>query len=153
MKETIVLDFTKVIITGVLVFVIGQIISRFLLDPISDLRKIIDEAKSTIIFRANYYCNPGDVKDEVDAISPKLAEERDKTSFELRKIASQLFATIDSVKVYTLFYWLNLIPKKAELKNVASLMIGLSNSIYNGHCQTNVSQKEKCEKALDSYKW
>ena len=150
MQEAVLIEFARAIIAGVSVFVIGQVLSDFYLNPVNELRKYIGEAKFVIIFRANIYCNPGngDVEE-----NKKLYREREVTAIELRRAASKLFTANDSIKAYNIFYWFNILPSQTALVDAATYMIGLLNAVHNGSCKLNVSHKEKCMQAFNSYKW
>lgn len=150
MQEAILIEFARAILAGVSVFVIGQVLSDFYLNPVNELRKNIGEAKFAIIFRANIYCNPGNGDVEQNK---KLYRERETTAIELRRAASKLFTVNDSIKAYKIFYWINILPSQTALVDAATYMIGLANSVHNGNCKLNISQKEKCMQAFNSYKW
>lgn len=54
------MDFTVffTVLSGVSIFVIGQLIVKLVLDPVHDLKKIIGQISHTLIERANIIANP-----------------------------------------------------------------------------------------------
>ncbi len=59
-------DLTKIVLTsvftilgGVFVYVAGQLLTRFFIDPYHEYRKCVGEIADALIFYANIYSNPG----------------------------------------------------------------------------------------------
>lgn len=47
------------VLSGVMTFVIGQLIVKLLLDPVQDMKKTIAQISHTLIERENVIANPG----------------------------------------------------------------------------------------------
>ncbi len=87
-----IMDFTVFItvLSGVITFVIGQLIVKLLLDPVQDMKKTIGQVSHTLVERANVIANPG--------VPTKVV--MDNTSDSLRKLSSQLHAYLYLVPCY-----------------------------------------------------
>jgi len=66
----IILTSSLTVLGGVLIYIIGQIISLFFIEPIHEQKKIIGEVDDALGFYANIYCNPGVLpKEKIDETS------------------------------------------------------------------------------------
>lgn len=139
-------DLDKILLTsfsticgGVILLVIGQLIIRFLLDPLSDLRKLIGEISDNLIYFANIYMNPGISGVELENVA----------QHELRKKASLLRAKSNALPLYNFFYFLRLVPSKKNIIVASTNLIGLSNSIHQGNPNIN---DERANAIFDAFK-
>lgn len=113
----------------VLVFVIGQLVQRFFLEPIQDQRKNIGEIAYALVF----YANVSDTEDNLLRGLARLEiEEPIVVARTIRKLASELRASLHVILFYRFFSCLRLVPKK-EVVSLASVhLVGWSNSIHRG---------------------
>ena len=125
-------DMFYTVISGVLIFVIGQVLLKIFIEPVQELLRALGQVKYCMIFYANIFCNPG------------VAEpaKMNQTVDELRLSASKLQGAIHIVRFYRLWALLKIIPSKKNLDQVSSELIGLSNSIHDGKCAENVGRRE-----------
>ena len=86
-------------VTGVAVFVIGQAISRFVLEPASQVRKALADISSLLLFRQRQITN---VRQDMEI------------SEDLRRVAAQLLAGVWMVPAYAIVRRLLSLPKKAD---------------------------------------
>src|SRR2546427_7979563 len=100
------LTFVLTVMGGVSVLVIGQIIVRFFIEPVHELRKTIGDVGDVLIYYAHLYMRPKEVTAEVGGWSagsplpPVYGEERGKASDDLRQKASLLFIRANAVLKY-----------------------------------------------------
>lgn len=121
------------IITGVLIFVMGQILLKIFIEPVQELMRALGQIKYCMIFYANIFCNPG-------VGNPT---KMDQTTDELRLCASKLQGALYLVQFFRLWSFLGFIPSKENLEQISSELIGLSNSVHSGKCDENVKRREK----------
>jgi len=114
------------VITGVLVFVIGQIIVKFFIEPANEQSKLIGEIFFGLTYYRNVYANPGSARDEI----------LDKTSDAFRKYGSQLKGTTNAVRSYKLWETLGLVPIRANIDKAVGNLICIANSIHLPYGQT-----------------
>lgn len=134
------------IITGVLVFILGQIFLEFVLRPIQEYKKLKGKVAKYLVLYASCYSNPQFVEDG-------NSEKHDKAGEELRELASEVLAFSETTPNYLIT--LILIPKKEKLKIASENLIGLSNSLYESKSSIRYTRlfagdyREKIEDALD----
>jgi hypothetical protein len=148
----IVVTSSLTILSGILVFVIGQVIVKFIIEPLHEQAKLIGEiANSLIFFRPvgtvwapHYLEKLQDISKQNDLDEPvrKLLTERyqDLTKREwsrteearavLRQQASQLMGATHKIRVYWLWALLGVVPKREDVIVASQELIGLSNEEY-----------------------
>ena len=123
---------------SVIVLVIGQILIRFFIDPIIELREMIGKVADTVIFYANIYANPG--------VGSK--EECHEAMDALRQSASLLRARAMAIPLNSLFAFLRVIPTPKSISEASGKLIGLSNSIHIGDPAENLKLQVSIRHAL-----
>jgi len=122
MSEIVIIFLTSAltIIGGVLVFVIGQIISKFIIDPVHEQKALIGEIADSLIFYANVYTNPG--------ILP--LEMMDEASNEFRQQATLLQSKTHLIPLYQILSILGLVVNKKHINKATKNLILISNRIH-----------------------
>jgi hypothetical protein len=118
MSELLIASIT--IFGGFVVFVLGQMTLKFSIEPIHKQSEIIGGIAHSLIFYADLYSNPGEDR----------LEDRGKASEMLRDQAAQLMARTHVIKIYSLFEFLKLAPKRSAVKEAHHYLIGISNLIH-----------------------
>jgi hypothetical protein len=108
------------VLAGVLTYVVGQLISKLMIEPVQDARKTIGQISHALIERANVIHNPG---------VPSVEIMNDASS-ELRKLSSQLHAHLYLVPAYPVTAAIFRLPNRNKILEASSQLIGLSNSLY-----------------------
>lgn len=121
MSETLKIFLTALttIIGGVLVYVSGQILSKFFIEPIHEQRRIIGEIADALIYYANIYMNPGSGSQE------KMVSASEK----LRQLATLLQSKTHLIPHYSFFEKVKIVHKSSDIESASGALIGLSNSI------------------------
>ena len=128
------------VLTGVLVFVLGQIVLEFYIKPIKRQDELIVEITDALIYYADIWANPGFASDEIiiDA------------SGNLRKLSSQLRAVSNSIRGYSWFASRNIVISYNNLNKITENLIGLSNSLgKNGTLERNEKLVQEIREALN----
>ena len=111
------------VISGVLVFIIGQILTNIWLTPLRQYKELKKEVVYKLPYYANLYSNVIDLADYSD--SDKFVEEFKLASDELRKLSCSLKGFAETIS------WFRIgIPSPKVLNEVADLIMGLSNSFF-----------------------
>ncbi len=143
------------VIVGVTVFALGQILVRFFIEPVQDLRRAIGDAGDVLIYYARLYLNPKEVSPEVGDYSagsplpPVYGEERGVASDALRQKASLLFIRANAVLKYGWFVRLGIIPSWESLKTAHRELLNLSNSVSRGNPLVNAERRRIIAEALE----
>jgi hypothetical protein len=115
------------VLSGVLVFVLGQFILRLIIEPLQEFAKIRGEVNYALIYYANFLSNPG-------LGNPKVLDEISDT---LRKLSGRFMATANSIRLYDFLSQLHLVPIREDLIKSARELIFLSNSVHSSDGRSN----------------
>jgi len=152
----------SVILSGVLVFLVGEIIVRFLLGPLHRLKEVKGEIASTLLFHANNYgrlyqnldhaiADPGE---EQRAINERIESAKmwnsdlSKASDETRSMAAKLISAAESVPFYGLLSRCKAVPPKNSILQAKRHLIELSNSFAPGQFEACVESSKNIYKLL-----
>ncbi|MDQ1328693.1 MAG: hypothetical protein QG567_1071 [Campylobacterota bacterium] len=114
------MEIFATIITGVFVFVLGQMILKLFLEPLQELQKIQRQLIEDVSFYANIYYNS-----TID--TPEFRNKVYETSDILRKNAVKLNAIVLTIPLYKYLEKLNIVTKKSDISTIQSRLIGISN--------------------------
>jgi hypothetical protein len=112
------LTATLTILGGVIVYVLGQILLKFFIEPIHEQRKIIGEVADALIYYDNIYSNPGIMSNQSDSGSERF-----------RELATLLQSKTQFISFYPLFERLKVVIASTEIYDASRNLIGLSNSM------------------------
>jgi hypothetical protein len=128
------------VVSGTLVAVIGQSFTKFIIEPIHDLRKMHGQIGDALIFYARIYNNPGVTTED----------EMREASDAFRRLASQLFARLHAIPFYGVWASFRFVPKRHDVANAGGHLIGLSNGIgATGGAERNQKRRVDIERWLD----
>src|SRR3989344_7082070 len=118
---------------GVVIYVLGQIASKFFIEPVHELSQTIGRIGDSLIFYANVYTNK---------VDPKKHKEANEI---LRQQTSMLKARAQMVRWYSLFHRLGFIPSKEDIAAAHFELIGISNLTPrdSSDCVTNLKRSNK----------
>jgi|WetSurMetagenome_2_1015567.scaffolds.fasta_scaffold377255_1 hypothetical protein len=138
--DKILLTSALTILGSVIVFVIGQLLSRAIIEPIHDIKKTIGELDFVLIFHAPAIHTP---------IGKK--ENEDKAQEALRKIASDLRSKLRVIPVYGFWAVLSCctLPRRQDVLAAATHLIGLSNSVHKEDRTRNTDIENKIRLLLN----
>ena len=104
-------------------YALGQIISRFVIDPIHEQKKVIGEIADALVFYANYYSNPG----------TGSKEKMDEASERLRQLSALLRSRTNLIPCHGVFEKTRIVVSSSAAHESAAELMGLSNSIHGFH--------------------
>ena len=132
------------VFSGVLTFVLGQLVLKLVIEPVHEFKKAIADIALALIEYANIYSNPGVAGEEIEK----------KVSEQLRKLASRINAQIYLIPLYGITARLFGLPSRQKVLAAASDLIGLSNGVFKSASDlvwTNLERAEKTRIALGIY--
>lgn len=132
----IVLTAAFTIIGGMIVFVTGQIVSKFFIDPIQDLKKLLGEIRYSLIFYSREIHTP---------IGGNKDGRCDKAEEVLRKHSSDLYSKVAAIPCYNIVSKIScgFLPKRASTLEAAKWLRVLSISVHNDDRSKNSAVEEK----------
>jgi len=151
------MDTTNIIISGVAVFLIGEIIVRFFLGPLHRFKEIKGEIASILLFHANNYgqqyakleeilgTEGGDerVINERIASAKRWNDDLSKASDETRSVAAKLISVAEGIPFYKALAFIKVVPDKKSILEAKKHLIGLSNSFAPNQFDSCAKRSEK----------
>lgn len=128
------------VVSGVITFLIGQLMLKLLLEPVQDFKKTIGLLAHALIYRANVISNPGVPTEDVMS----------ETSKELRSFSAQLHAHLHLIPCYKTSAKLFSLPSKEQVLAASTALIGLSNSVYRASEKVYEVNAKRVECICDS---
>lgn len=126
------------VLSGVTVYVAGQIFVKFVIEPIQEFRKLTGEIGHSLIYYANVYSNTRFCDDA------KLHEAHNL----FRRLSCELFAKTHVIPLYGVWVTLRLLPSRADIIKAGSNLIGLANGVFD-KTDTACERNEERRKALE----
>ncbi len=126
------------VISGVIIYTCGQIMIRFVVDPIHRQRQTIGKIFDALHYYANIYSNP-------TIVDPRINE---KTRRALRTLATELLAQTASIPSYGIWSRLRFVRNKQDVATAYSRLIYISNTLVNGDPSKNSDMSAKIKYAL-----
>ena len=110
------------ILGGVLVYAIGQLLSKFLIDPSHELKKAIGEVRFNLAFHASIIHSP----------IARTPERSDKAYEALLKSSCELLAKVDAIPFYRLLSRISFgfLPSEKSIRTAATQLRGLSTYVH-----------------------
>lgn len=128
------------IVSGVMVFVMGQLILKLLIDPVQEFKKTVADVAMALIEYANIYSNP-EVADQ--GVAKKASEE-------LRKLSSRLNSQIYLVPLYQFTAKVFRLPSKEKILTSSKNLMGLSNGVFQSQSDLPLINCKRADAIRDS---
>ena len=129
------------VVSGTLIYVLGNILVRLFLEPVVELRKVIGETGDALIYFANVYTSP--IKEGGQASDKQL--ECMKT---LRQAATRLMGKAYGAPCLWAFAIFSIVPWRAKIREAHSALIGLSNMVGDRDTRAVNQKRQEVERAL-----
>lgn len=125
------LNMLFTVISGVLVFVVGQLFNEYFLKPIQQYKQLRAKISYSLTYYANLYMNPVS-NDNYNSDDWKIGSQK------MRELSAEVRAIIEIRPIGNIF-----IPKKKKLAKVAENIMGISNGFFAtqkiDYCKNNNS--------------
>lgn len=153
----------SVILSGVIVFLAGEIIVRFFLAPLHRLKEVKGEIASTLLFHANNYGqeykplepilnDPSSDQRTIDErveLAKTWNSDLSKASDETRSMAAKLISAAESIPAYDLLSSCKVVPPKKSILQAKTDLIGLSNSFSPNEVAASATKSKAICRLLD----
>ena len=143
--EKIFLTSFLTVLVGVVVFVIGQLLSRFLIEPVHTLKLTIGEVRYNLAFYAQEIMTP----------ASRTEQRSDAARAALLKSSCDLQRHAEAIPVYGFCRCLFAIPKHKAVADAAKWLRGLTTYLHetgekaNSHVSEVQSRIDRIEKTLN----
>lgn len=135
--ESFLSEWQQTALSSILLLIFGQIVIRFIFEPLHSQAGVCARIVAALIFHANIYSNGS------PSAKPELVDE---TSRVFRHLASLLVSSTMAIPGYGLLHWLFRRPSLKDVRIAAAALILLSNAAgYSG-------PRERIEKAREDIK-
>lgn len=135
MPASIQTKILPTVVSGVLVFILGQLFLELIIKPLQKYKEIKSEIAFSLVYYADLYYNP--VPSGMETKDP----EREAARKELRKLAAKLTGFAEEK---WLFNW----PKLENIKEAETCLIGLANGMMSTHTNLQVTENEERVKKI-----
>jgi len=139
------MTFFLTILAGVVIFVLGQMALKLIIEPVHEFRRVVADISHALIEDAQVIWNPGLIG----------CEKEDAVSDRLRILSSRLNAQMYLIPRYEWSGRIFGLPSRKEVTDAAGHLIGLSNSLHKSTADTlgtrNVEKLQKICRLLGIY--
>jgi hypothetical protein len=126
--EKILLTTLATVLGGVAVFTVGQVLTRFLIEPIHEQRKLVGTIADSLLYYAHY------LADSFDRPIAEVGEAPDK----FRRLAAELMAKTVAIPGYRVWGWLRVIRPFNQVIAARGALFGLSNTLHRADWQRKI---------------
>ena len=156
------METLNIIISGVAVFILGEIFVRFFLGPIHKFKETKGEIASVLLFHANNYGH--EYKNITDIIGSEGGDEKafneriesakmwnndlSKASDETRAVAAKLVSVAEGIPFYKILSLIRVVPTKNNVIKAKKNLIALSNSFSANQSVVSAERSDETCKIL-----
>lgn len=138
-------DLTKIFLTsgltitgGIIIYVAGQIIARFFIDPYHEYQKTVGEIADALVYYAEVYSNPGSGDQQ----------RMDEVARILREKGSLLRVRAYAIPKYPWFVQRGWLPQWDIIMKASAALINLSNNVHQGDPAANDVRRQEIIQSL-----
>jgi len=145
--KTALLTSSLTVIGGLVIFFFSQLIQRYIIEPLSDYRKLRSQISIHLVYYANVYSSVFEY-DKDNSGNEKIVSRLEEVSNTFRRLASELIGISNIIPMYWFFTVVGIIPSRKKIKAASSSLIGLSNSLWShgdGHDQIKYNRERRDE--------
>jgi hypothetical protein len=109
-------------LSGVIIYVIGQLLSKFMIEPLQELRKVVGEVRFNLSFHAPTIHTP----------NSRSKETSEAARLALMKSSCDLVSKLHAVPAFGVLRWLpcGVLPNRKDIENAAIHLRGLSTYVH-----------------------
>ena len=136
--ERILITSVATIMGGVTVFSIGQVISKFFIEPIYEQRQLMGRIAHSLLYFGHHFADSAD----------RTFEEVAPASDTFRRHASDLMARTVGIPGYRVFGFFRVIRPFGDIVRARKALIGLSNVLQRADWERKMSLAQEAADAL-----
>lgn len=133
-----------IILAGVIIYVLGEIIVKIVIDPVQELKRVIADIAFKLIHYSHVF-KLSTAEDPSEAASEKTIdrEKLEQAADEYRKLASMLNAGFRLVPFYTFARVMFFLPREADIIDARNELIEMSEEIFAAPKSFVIAERRK----------
>jgi hypothetical protein len=133
-----------IILAGVIIYVLGEIIVKIVIDPVQELKRVIADIAFKLIHYSHVF-KLSTAADTSEEASEKTIdrEKLEQAADEYRKLASMLNAGFRLVPFYPLIRVLFFLPREADIIDARNELIEMSEEIFAAPKSFVIAERRK----------
>ena len=137
-------DLDKILLTALVTAVVaiaGQLLAKFLVEPIHEYRKVIGGVAYALMYHAHYFADSGPVP-------PEQVSEIEKAADEYRRLACDLMARTVAVPGYRVLGAARMMRPYSQMLDARGALWGLANALARPDFELKLQRAREAAKAL-----
>jgi hypothetical protein len=139
--DKILLTAVVTVIGGVSVFTVGQVIAKFLIEPIYEQRKVVGAIAEALLLNAHHLAESGE-------LAVQSGAELREVSHGFRQLAAELMTKTVAIPGYRFWGWLRFIRPLHQIISARGGLFGLSNTLHTPDWERKMKFAEQIAVAL-----
>ena len=132
------------IMAGIIIYVVGEIIVKIVIDPVQDLKRVIADIAFKLIHYSHVFKLSVSDESATGTGEKKIDQEKlELAADEYRKLASMLNTGYRLVPFYSLARIIFFLPKEVEILNARNALLEMSEEIFAAPKSFVISEKRK----------
>lgn len=133
-----------IILAGVIIYVLGEIIVKIVIDPVQELKRVIADVAFKLIHYSHVFKLSSADDSDTAAMEAEIAPEKlEQAADEYRKLASMLNAGLRLVPFYPLARVVFLLPKEVDIIDARNELIEMSEEIFAAPKSFVIAERRK----------
>jgi len=138
-SSDIILTAAVTVVSGVAVLTLGQVVTKFFIEPIHEQRKLVGSIADSLLYYAHH------LADSFDRPFPEVRDASDR----FRRLAAELMAKTVAIPGYRLWGALRVIRPFKKVIAARAALFGLSNTLHRADSQKKVGLARELANALN----
>jgi hypothetical protein len=133
-----------IILAGIIIYVVGEIIVKIVIDPVQELKRVIADIAFKLIHYSHVYKISASEEPSGDAAEKTIDRQKlEQAADEYRKLASLLNAAYRLVPFYALARIVFFLPKEADIIDARNALLEMSEEIFAAPKSFVISERRK----------
>lgn len=133
-----------VILAGVIIYVLGEIVVKIVIDPVQELKRVVAEIAFKLIHYSHVYKLAASDDSEAAGGEKEIAPEKlEQAADEYRRLASLLNAAYRLVPFYSLSRVVFFLPREADVLEARNALLEMSEEIFAAPKSFVIAEKRK----------
>ena len=133
-----------IILAGVIIYVLGEIIVKIVIDPVQELKRVIAEIAFKLIHYSHVFKLASSEESAGEEMGKAIGREKlEEAANEYRRLASMLNAGYRLVPFYPIARMLFFLPREADIIEARNALLEMSEEIFAAPKSFVIAEKRK----------